>query len=47
MTLSLLKRQSPYNDDSPSQECTHWDYYMLNIIRDFLSTNNYQLIINN
>lgn len=25
---------------------THWDYYMLNIIRDFLSTNNYALIIN-
>lgn len=46
MTLSLLKRQSPYTDDSPSQECTHWDYYMLNIIRDFLSTNNYALIIN-
>ena len=46
MTLSLLKRQSPYTDDIPSQECTHWDYYMLNIIRDFLSTNNYALIIN-
>ena len=46
MTLSLLKRQSPYTDDSPSQECTHWDYYMLNIITDFLSTNNYALIIN-
>lgn len=44
MTLSLLKRQSPYTDDSPSQDSLgllHVEHH-----QNFLSTNNYALIIN-